>query len=462
MKFISIEIDGYKILKDNKINFNNKQIFPKWWQIIGLIWSNGSWKTTLCSIISFVFQSIFTRSKLDFNFKIAFEFNNSIRYINWSNSIIKLSINSKDYYEFNLGWRMNNEQKEKHNNKIYEFWDWKIILSTFETNGEYPNKKPSNYIWNDPLMKFDLASLYGWNSYWYPSITNGIIRFLKNLSKQNIANLFLEQMWFQLSWNVDLKIVKNIADDKPYLDNEDNYYLYDDNSKKSRHYTIKKELNAIKKLAEVKLYKKILRDDRLKLSSESQSINFYDALCISKDYFEFMWKYIFLNWLKLIKNNKELSFSDLSSGEKFLIMRYISILSGIENNSIIIVEEPENHLNPRWRELIIPALHKVATEYNSILIFTTHDYRVIRYLHNNCVLNISKGSITKMKKPTLLCDEFDFESIWEKIIPFVYQDLKNTYYNMQKEEKIKLLNSMCNVQEKIILKKDFLNNYEKY
>jgi hypothetical protein len=32
-----------------------------------------------------------------------------------------------------------------------------------------------------------------------------------------------------------------------------------------------------------------------------------------------------------------------------------------------------------------------------------------------------------MKEKTLLCDEFDFESIVEETIPFVYKDLKDTY-----------------------------------
>jgi predicted ATPase len=56
----------------------------------------------------------------------------------------------------------------------------------------------------------------------------------------------------------------------------------------------------------------------------------------------------------------------------------------------VIIEEPENHLNPKWKELIIPALHKAASEFNSVIIFTTHDYKIIRYLHNNCVLKVSK------------------------------------------------------------------------
>lgn len=456
MKLISIENKKYKILKNNLFKFNSTYIFPKGWQIIGLIWSNGSWKTTFCSVIAWVFQSIFTRSTLDFNTKIKFEYNKNIQTIECKDSYIKLYINDKIYYEFKLGTKLNKEQKQTHNNKICKFWGWKIILSTFETNAEYPNKKPFNYIWNDPIIKYDIGLLYWKNSYWYPSITNGIIRFMKNSDKQNIANIFLEQMWFQLSRKIYLKIVSNIIDYKPYLTNEDNFWLYDPSFKKSRHYTEKKVIEAKRKLNEVTLYNKIINDKRLKLTSDSQSLDFVTMLNVIEDYNEYMWKYIFLNWIGLIKDGIEYWFEDLSSWEKFLILRYISILSWIEKESIIIVEEPENHLNPKWRELVIPALHKATSEFNSILIFTTHDHRIIRYLHNDCVLKIQKWSVKRIKEPILLCDEFDFESLWEKTIPFIYQDLKKTYYNMNIDEKAKLLNSMCNVEEKILLKKLFL------
>jgi len=459
MKIIEIEIDDYKILKQNSFKLNNKQVFPKGSQILGLIGSNGSGKTTLCSMISWVFQSISTRTNLDFNIHIKFEFNSDIREIKYKDNFFKLFINNEVYYEFKSGSRLKREEKEIHNKKINIFWNGKIILSTFETNGEYPSKKPYSYIGNDPLVKYDIAGLYGENSYSYPSITNGIVRFLENSSKQNTANIFLEQMGFQLSGNIDLKIVRDIGDYISYYHNNNNIDLYkNDNNAIFKYNDRKKEEE---KSIEFILSEKIKKDTRLELTSELQSLSFFDVLGISNDYSEYMGKYIFLNGIGLTKDGYELTFDDLSSGEKFLIIRYISILSGLEKDSIVIIEEPENHLNPKWRELVIPALHKATTEYNSTLIFTTHDYRIIRYLHNNCVLNISNGLISEMKDLTLLCDEFDFESIGEKTIPFVYQDLKKVYDLMDKEEKAELLNSMCNVEEKIFLRKQFLKNYEK-
>lgn len=439
MKITKIKIDGFKILKKNLIKFDDTQIFPEGSQILGLIGSNGSGKTTFCSAIAWTFQSIFTRKKLDFDIEIEFKSMNFIKMIKIKDQSVKLIINKSIYHQFKLGQRYSKHRNEEHRNKVYRFWDGCIVLSTFETSGEYPYKKPYNWLGHDPLIKYDTSLMYGKNSFAYPSITKGITRFLEDNNKQTIANSFLNQMGFRLSGKVEVKIVSSIID----------------------QYQTDKQLGKFKLFnrSEIKtertLYKLIKNDTRINLTNDSQLLDGSTVLNLCNDYSQYMGKYIFINSLELIKDDVCLNFNILSSGEKFFIIRYMSILSGVKNNSIIIVEEPENHLNPKWRELIIPALHKIATAYNSTLIFTTHDHRIIRYLHNNCVLNTSKGKLNKVKTPTLLCDEFDFESISEKTIPFVYNDLIKVYSKMTRSKKATLLDSMCNVEEKMMLRKKY-------
>jgi hypothetical protein len=145
-------------------------------------------------MISWTFQSIFTRTKLDFNIRIIFEFNNKVRQIKCKNNCIQLNIDGTQYYNFKLGSKLTAEKSKIHKDMVCNFWNGKILLSTFETSGEYPNKKPTNYIGYDPIIKYDLAQLYGRNSYGYPSITKGILRLLKSKNKQRIAEDFFKQM----------------------------------------------------------------------------------------------------------------------------------------------------------------------------------------------------------------------------------------------------------------------------
>ena len=439
MKIAKIRINGFKILKKNLIKFDDTQIFPNGSQILGLIGSNGSGKTTFCSIIARTFQSIFTRKKLDFNIEIEFKSMDLIKSIIIKDQDVKLIINKNTYHQFKLGQRYSKHQNEEHRSKVYQFWDGCIVLSTFETNGEYPYEKPYNWSGHDPLIKYDTSLMYGKNSFAYPSITKGIARFLEDNKKHTLADSFFSQMGFRLSGKVEVKIVNSVIDQ------------YRTDKQLSKY----KSFNKSEIITERTLYKLIKNDNRIRLTGDPQMLDRFTVLNLCKDYSQYIGKYIFINSLELIKDNVFLDFSSLSSGEEFFIIRYMSILSGIKNNSVVIVEEPENHLNPKWRELIVPALHKIATAYNSILIFTTHDHRIIRYLHNNCVLNTSKGKINKVKTPTLLCDEFDFESISEKTIPFVYNDLLKVYSKMTRSEKALLLNSMCNVEEKMILRKKY-------
>lgn len=79
----------------------------------------------------------------------------------------------------------------------------------------------------------------------------------------------------------------------------------------------------------------------------------------------------------------------MSSGEKMFIIRILSILSEIEDNSIIIIEEPELHLNPSWTKQIVTMLHHFFNTYNVHFIISTHNYSFI----NTVVLFIHKRLI---------------------------------------------------------------------
>lgn len=52
--------------------------------------------------------------------------------------------------------------------------------------------------------------------------------------------------------------------------------------------------------------------------------------------------------LIITKNEREMSISQFSSGELSLFIRILEISLHIENNSLILIDEPEIHLNPLW------------------------------------------------------------------------------------------------------------------
>ena len=65
------------------------------------------------------------------------------------------------------------------------------------------------------------------------------------------------------------------------------------------------------------------------------------------------------------KNNSTLSLNDISSGEFHLIISMIGIFSKIENNCLVLIDEPEISLHPNWQMQYISFLKKVFSKYAS-------------------------------------------------------------------------------------------------
>jgi len=73
-------------------------------------------------------------------------------------------------------------------------------------------------------------------------------------------------------------------------------------------------------------------------------------------------------------HNKNLKLSDLSSGEKQIIITFASLIFGLEGETtgIFIVDEPEASLHLEWQSMFVPAI--LRTNKNVQLIFATHSH----------------------------------------------------------------------------------------
>lgn len=69
----------------------------------------------------------------------------------------------------------------------------KVISSVFSLHGEYPSRRPVNYIGDEKVKIFNIAELYGINHYNFNSLSKGISRFIKmfEVNKESL-NSFLK------------------------------------------------------------------------------------------------------------------------------------------------------------------------------------------------------------------------------------------------------------------------------
>lgn len=104
-----------------------------------------------------------------------------------------------------------------------------------------------------------------------------------------------------------------------------------------------------------------------------------------------------LNDIQFKKNNSNQCFmlSEASSGELSTLFNTLSIAGEIEDNSLILIDEPELSLHPKWQSGFIPLLEKIFHNYeNCHFILATHSPHIISSLPklNSYVINLESDN----------------------------------------------------------------------
>lgn len=83
-------------------------------------------------------------------------------------------------------------------------------------------------------------------------------------------------------------------------------------------------------------------------------------------------------------------FNKLSSGQRVLLFIMTDILYNIENNSLIIFDEPENHFHPNILAELILFLRAVLEQYDSYAIIATHSALIVQDVPSECVHRLQR------------------------------------------------------------------------
>ena len=77
--------------------------------------------------------------------------------------------------------------------------------------------------------------------------------------------------------------------------------------------------------------------------------------------------------LYVYKFGQRYSFEECSSGEKHILFAFLNIARYIQENSLILIDEPEISLHPNWQMIYITALKQLFSEFSSChFIITSH------------------------------------------------------------------------------------------
>lgn len=142
------------------------------------------------------------------------------------------------------------------------------------------------------------------------------------------------------------------------------------------------------------------------------------------------------SWVKIDENefHKEIYFLDvndevipLSSGQKVYTHLIINLIAKIKENSLIVIDEPENTLHPNFEIGFINILNKILEEYNSFAIIATHSTIVASEVPSQFInIIVEKDDVIEVQKPVMKT----FGASTTDITNYIFDDIfsKNKYY----------------------------------
>jgi ABC-type multidrug transport system ATPase subunit len=380
MRILSLYIENLKMFENENIEFSNNHtdglnIYPGI-QFTAIVGENGVGKTTLMSFIVSIFHNLERfPDRISSNFILIYEvqpkddkkkyivtisreedkyiyvtipnlFQKAFLYIDRNDQksqYLKIPLYKKKFLQ-------SVSQKVTYK-ELLKFLPAKIITSTFSVNKEYPSDRPGNYIGKKVVFNYPISEIY---HYLEPKLTTalskGILVFLK--------------MWKQNPDKVNSLLATLGLEFKGYLQYFSSSIEWKDQA------PIKININD--KIDYKEFFNEVENNEKVIIN-----INF-----------------VKINYIKV-------GLDTMSSGEKILFFRIFTILSALEDNSVVFIEEPELHLNPSWTKQIISFFYILFNGFSSHIIIASHSYAFINTLIEKDILIIEAGDASFKKSKVI-------------------------------------------------------------
>ncbi|XEC94568.1 AAA family ATPase [Paenibacillus tarimensis] len=85
--------------------------------------------------------------------------------------------------------------------------------------------------------------------------------------------------------------------------------------------------------------------------------------------------------------------TSLSSGEMTMYFRIFRILNAITNDALVLIDEPETHLHPKWIQKYTMLIRNVFREYTAHFIIATHSPIITSDVPRECIVALKKSEL---------------------------------------------------------------------
>jgi len=264
-----------------------------------------------------------------------------------------------------------------------------------ERNFHYRNNKSieKRYIYRGAKIKTNSQKDYLATK--FDQLGSSLINFFLKADKtKNKVSILLDtigvdeniSMYFTFPWPFNPSEVINNERGKTISDSLSSIRFFKDKGHKISLSEAEEELLLKSLKSVIKIYNfQDYREDKFSLDlnlfnkEEINNLEILNSLSILASY-----DLIELIDIKFIKNKNSFYLTDASSGELSLIFNLLSIAGEIENDSLILIDEPEISLHPEWQSEFIPLLNKMFGNYKGChFIIATHSTQILSSIIDN-------------------------------------------------------------------------------
>ena len=274
-----------------------------------------------------------------------FFYNENVNYVNLEKSNVNLDIFFEDFEKKNI------EEAEKYSDNFkHGLWEFFNTLRSYD----YYRKNSNDYYQNQIAKRFDIPPkiIYVPAENKFEEIQTYSTTLSKEYEFINIINS-----------NVIKDIPSYIATRRNYLAT-----IEEDLTMKEVTNKVVNEINSIFSILEL--------DVKLKGFSKDEKT------------------------MPIFENSagEEFNINDLSSGEKQLFLRTLSIKMLEPKNSIILIDEPELSLHPKWQQRIIEVYKKIGE--NNQIIIATHSPHILGSVSSKNIFILYRDENGKIEAKT--------------------------------------------------------------
>lgn len=150
------------------------------------------------------------------------------------------------------------------------------------------------------------------------------------------------------------------------------------------------------------------------------------------------------------KENDRIPLSMLSSGELSMFLRVFDLYDYVEDNSLVLIDEPETHLHPKWIKGYIELLNKLLGNKRCHVIIATHSPLIVSDVPQNCILVLKNNG-----------EKIEQVKVTEKTLGLNYDEILSEVFGLN-DDKGKMINEYAKLLEKELENGNFKKALEIY